>query len=229
MKLKLSPAIRAERDAVMNALRQVVPMLGAMAGPHLEVVLHDVTRPEGSVVGIANGHITGRVVGSSVLDGPHGDRGFAAATREVSRGGAVHSMVEGYETETADGRRLRSASAIFRDADGIPFATLCLNADMSAFQATHAWLQQMLTPFQQVAQAAQTPPASAQQMDTLMKEIIDDATALATTKREQKIQAVRQMQLRGLFIVKGGVQRAAAALQVSRFTIYNYIEELQRR
>lgn len=37
------------------------------------------------------------------------------------------------------------------------------------------------------------------------------------------------MQRRGLFIVKGGVQRAAAALQVSRFTIYNYMEELRRR
>ncbi len=232
MKLKLSPSIRAEREAVINALRQVVPMLGAMAGPHLEVVLHDVTRPEGSVVGIANGHITGRVVGSSVLDGPHGDRGFAAATREVSRGGAIHSMVEDYETETANGRKLRSASAIFRDADGIPFATLCLNADLSMFQATHAWLQQMLAPFRQMAPAAPVPytaPATTQQMDTLMKEIIDDATAMAATKREQKIQAVRQMQLRGLFIVKGGVQRAAAALQVSRFSIYNYIEELQRR
>jgi predicted transcriptional regulator YheO len=231
MKLKLSPAIRAEREAVINALRQVVPMLGAMAGPHLEVVLHDVTRPEGSVVGIANGHITGRVVGSSVLDGPHGDRGFAAATREVSRGGAVHSMVEDYETETADGRTLRSASAIFRDTDGIPFATLCLNADLSMFQATHAWLQQMLAPFGSLppAPVPQMAPATTQQMDTLMKEIIDDATAMAATKREQKIQAVRQMQLRGLFIVKGGVQRAAAALQVSRFSIYNYIEELQRR
>jgi predicted transcriptional regulator YheO len=231
MKLKLSPAIRAEREAVINALRQVVPMLGAMAGPHLEVVLHDVTRPEGSVVGIANGHITGRVVGSSVLDGPHGDRGFAAATREVSRGGAVHSMVEDYETETADGRTLRSASAIFRDTDGIPFATLCLNADLSMFQATHAWLQQMLAPFRSLppAPVPHMTPATTQQMDTLMKEIIDDATAMAATKREQKIQAVRQMQLRGLFIVKGGVQRAAAALQVSRFSIYNYIEELQRR
>lgn len=231
MKIKPSPAIQAERDAVINALRPVVPMLAAMAGTHLEVVLHDVSRPEHSVVAIANGHISGRVVGSSVLEGPHGDKGFAAATRVISSRGAVHSVVDGYTTVTADGRTLKSASAIFRDTSGVPFATLCLNADVSVFQATHAWLEQMLQPFRQ-AEAQASPPAIAAgppQMDALMQEIIGDAVPLAKMSKEEKIQAVREMQRRGLFIVKGGVQRAAAALQVSRFTIYNYMEELRRR
>lgn len=232
MKIKPAPAIQAERDAVINALRPVVPMLAAMAGAHLEVVLHDVGRPENSVVAIANGHISGRAVGSSVLEGPRGDKGFAAATRVISTKGAVHSVVDGYTTVTADGRTLKSASAIFRDASGVPFATLCLNADVSVFQATHAWLEQMLQPFRQV-QAVQAAPRSAAvaapQMDTLMQEIIGDAAPLEKMSKEEKIQAVREMQRRGLFIVKGGVQRAAAALQVSRFTIYNYMEELRRR
>lgn len=231
MKIKPSPAIQAERDAVINALRPVVPMLAAMAGTHLEVVLHDVSRPEKSVVAIANGHISGRAVGSSVLEGPHGDKGFAAATRVISTKGAVHSVVDGYTTLTADGRTLKSASAIFRDASGVPFATLCLNADVSVFQATHAWLEQMLQPFRQAEVEAKPPvPATAApQMDALMQEIIGDAVPLAKMSKEEKIQAVREMQRRGLFIVKGGVQRAAAALQVSRFTIYNYMEELRRR
>lgn len=227
MKIKPSPAIQAERDAVINALRTLVPMLAAMAGPHLEVVLHDVQRPENSVIAIANGHISGRTLGSSVLEGPRDDKGFAAATRVVSRQGAVHSIVDDYETVTAGGRRLKSASAIFRDAEGIPFATLCLNADVSAFQATHAWLEQMLVPVHAVAAAVPAPPPT--QLDALMQEIIGDATALASMKREQKIQAVREMQRRGLFIVKGGVQRAAEALQVSRYTIYNYMEEIRQR
>lgn len=231
MKIRLTPAIQAEREAVLNALRQVVPMLAAMAGPHLEVVLHDVSRPENSVVAIANGHISGRVVGSSVLEGPHGDKGFAAATRVVSPGGAVHSMVDGYETQMPDGRKLKSASAIFRDSDGIPFATLCLNADVGVFQATHAWLEQMLAPVRQIAVVPRAAPAAAsvQQMDTLIQEIIGDAVSLAAMKREQRIEAVREMQRRGLFIVKGGVQRAADALRVSRFTIYNYVEEIRQQ
>lgn len=222
-------SLAAERAAVINALRPVVPMLASMAGPHLEVVLHDVSKPENSVIAIANGHISGRAVGSSVLAGPQNDKGFAAATRIKSKDGAVHSLVEDYVTLTADGRELRSASAIFRDASGTPFATLCLNADLSGFQMAHGWLAQMLKP---MLPASPQPPAEPQ-LDTLMQEIISAAVgpggSAETLSREDKIQAVGAMQRRGLFIVKGGVERAAAALRVSRFTIYNYMEQLRRR
>jgi predicted transcriptional regulator YheO len=228
-------SLAAERAAVINALRPVVPMLAAMAGPHLEVVLHDVSKPENSVIAIANGHISGRSVGSSVLEGPQNDKGFAAATRIHSSDGAVHSLVQDYTTVTADGRELRSASAIFRDASGEPFATLCLNADLSGFQAAQGWLAQMLKPMLLTAAAPETapePPAESQ-MDTLMQEIISQAVGpggnAEALRREDKILAVGAMQRRGLFIVKGGVERAAAALQVSRFTIYNYMEQLRRR
>ncbi len=226
-------SLAAERAAVINALRPIVPMLAAMAGPHLEVVLHDVGRPENSVIAIANGHISGRGVGSSVLAGPHNDKGFAAATRIKSPDGAVHSIVEDYVTVTADGRELRSASAIFRDASGEPFATLCLNADLSGFQFAQGWLTQMLRPLVQAAPPpAPEAPAEAQ-MDTLMQEIIGQAVGADgcadKLTREEKIQAVGAMQRRGLFIVKGGVERAAAALRVSRFTIYNYMDQLRRR
>lgn len=229
-------SLAAERAAVINALRPVVPMLASMAGPHLEVVLHDVSKPENSVIAIANGHISGRNVGSSVLEGPQNDKGFAAATRIKSKDGAVHSLVEDYMTVTADGRKLRSASAIFRDASGEPFATLCLNADLSGFQAAHGWLSRMLEPMVGAAQAPAPMPAAAPaepQMDTLMQEIISEAVgpggSAESLTREDKIQAVGAMQRRGLFIVKGGVERAAAALRVSRFTIYNYMEQLRRR
>lgn len=229
-------SLAAERAAVINALRPVVPMLASMAGPHLEVVLHDVSKPENSVIAIANGHISGRSVGSSVLEGPQNDKGFAAATRIKSKDGAVHSLVEDYMTVTADGRKLRSASAIFRDASGEPFATLCLNADLSGFQAAHGWLSRMLEPMVGAAQSPAPMPAAAPaepQMDTLMQEIISEAVgpggSAESLTREDKIQAVGAMQRRGLFIVKGGVERAAAALRVSRFTIYNYMEQLRRR
>jgi predicted transcriptional regulator YheO len=160
--------VAAERAAVINALRPVVPMLAAMAGPHLEVVLHDVSKPENSVIAIANGHISGRSVGSSVLEGPQNDRGFEAATTLKSSEGAVHSLVEDYVTVTASGRQLKSASAIFRDASGEPFATLCLNADISGFQVAHGWLEQMLKPVAQaMAPAAPDAPVAEPQMDTL--------------------------------------------------------------
>jgi predicted transcriptional regulator YheO len=227
---KLPPEIAAERKALMGALHSVVQMLGGIVGPHVEVVLHDLTTPEASVVALANGHISQRQVGASILEGPREDQGFTGLSEELdTRGAAVHTVIGSYATVTADNRRLRSATVIFRDGGGEPFGALCLNADLSQFEVAHAWLGQLLQPLQSAGAAVAEKP----EMDVLMQEIIRDAVhragkPLSMMKKLEKISAVRAMQQRGLFIVKGGVERAAAALGVSRYTIYNYLEALRR-
>ena len=50
---------------------------------------------------------------------------------------------------------------------------------------------------------------------------------LGKMNKKAKVEAVRVMQERGLFIVKGGVEKAASALGVTRYTIYNYLEQLR--
>jgi predicted transcriptional regulator YheO len=227
---KLPPEIVAERKLLMNALGPIVKMLGGMVGPHIEVVLHDLTQPETSVVALENGHISGRKLGSSILNGPKGDKGFASATEQLDvRGEPVHSVIEGYSTLTDDNRPLKSGTVIFRDSAGEPFVALCLNADMSNFEMAHAWLSQIVQPLQRSAPSVAEKP----EMDVLMHEIISDAVRrhgrpVNMMSKREKTQAVEAMQQRGLFIVKGGVERAAAALGVSRYTIYNYLEALRR-
>src|SRR5688572_22137566 len=101
-----SDARAAERRHVMNALHPIVRMLGTMVGNHIEVVLHDMAKPESSIVAIANGHVSGRRIGNPILSGPKGDRGFAAAKEQLSAGGeGVHSVIEAYATLSRSGRR----------------------------------------------------------------------------------------------------------------------------
>ncbi len=227
---KLPPEIVTERKVLMNALHPIVKMLGSIVGPHIEVVLHDLTKPESSVVALENGHVSNRSLGASILNGPKEDKGFAAAVDELSvRGEPVHSIIEGYSTVTSNNRPLKSATVIFRDATGEPFVALCLNADMSNFEMAHAWLGQFLQPLQKAMPAQSAQP----EMDVLMQEIISDAVRrtgkpITLMNKREKTQAVQTMQQRGLFIVKGGVERAAAALGVSRYTIYNYLEALRQ-
>ncbi len=228
---RLPPAIDAERQQLMKALHPVVQMLGTIVGHHIEVVLHDLTRPESSIVAIANGHVSNRHVGNSILSGPKDDQGFLAAKEALSESGeAVHSIVDDYPTLNRSGQRLKSSTVVFRDASGEPFAALCLNADHTIVEAAHAWLGRLLQPHG-------VPPAAREEepeMDTLMKEIISDAVRrlgkpVGLLNKVERVQAGQAMMQRGLFIVKGGVERAASALGVSRFTIYNYQEALRER
>jgi predicted transcriptional regulator YheO len=67
-------------------------------------------------------------------------------------------------------------------------------------------------------------------MELLMSEIIQESlqrSGQGRMNKQAKVEAVRMMQERGLFIVKGGVEKAASALGVTRYTVYNYLEQLR--
>lgn len=218
-----------ERQLVLGVLQATVRMLGSVLGRNTEVVLHDLTRPEHSVLAIVNGHISGRQVGSPILAGPSHDRGFDAVLQAaLEKGSQEPVVVENYTTQNHDGQALRSATVVFRDADGEPYASLCVNSDLSGISAARACLEQLL------GTALEPTPVASETLDLeqLMTRIIDGALQDARAQgvrfgKAQKLEAVRQMHDGGLFIVKGAVEKAAAALGVTRYTIYNYLEEIR--
>ena len=229
---RLSPEVQREREALLAALGTLVPMLGAMVGDHIEVVLHDLTRPECSVLQIANGHVTGRGPGSPVLAGPGNDKALAI----LAKGKALaepseHVAVFPYPTYARDGRSLVSATAMFRDSLGHTFAALCLNADFHSIEAAQALLARMLPSRHGAVEA---PKVDVPDMEALMLDIISGAVRrygkpVAKMDKEEKTAAVEMMLERGLFMVRGGVERAATALGVTRFTVYNYLEDVKSR
>ena len=222
-------ALNAERQLVFTILASVVKTVGSIIGKNTEVVLHDLTNPAHSVVAIANGHITGRVVGSPVLAGPGQDLGFNAVVQTPGETASPEPMVlENYETRLASGAVLHSATAIYRDSRGTPFAGFCINADLSGLHAARACLDQLLG----TSSTSEVKTIEQPDMELLMAEIIQSALSTTSSsnsamKKQAKLDAVRQMHERGMFIVKGGIEKAAAALGVSRYTIYNYLDEIK--
>lgn len=218
----------------MSILRPVVDLMEQILPPNTELVLHDLTHPDASVVAIANGQVSGRSVGSPILGGPKNDQAFTAAfatTTEASGGG--HAMVGVYPTVSPAGTPLKSATVIFRSESGIPLAALCANVDLQMLKLVHAWVGRAIDGPSNVKANGETHVESAD-MDALMAEIIESAVqnlakpVLLMTK-DEKSKAVEEMLRRGLFIVKGSVPRAAKALGLSRYTVYNYLEEIRRR
>lgn len=215
-----------ERLTIFNVLKAAVTALASVIGRNTEILLHDLDQPEHSVLLIANGHISGRKVGSPVLGGPEQDRGFAAVMDASAKQSGTDPVVLTDYPTTVNGRTLRSATAVFRDSNGHPFASLCINADLTGLNAAQAFLEQL----QPMLQTTTEQPSEPADMELLMAQIIQDSltrVGLRKMNKQAKVDAVRVMQERGLFIVKGGVERAAAALGVTRFTIYNYLEQLR--
>jgi len=100
-------------------LDSYIPLVDAIAetfGKNCEVVLHDLSRPEQSIIKIANGHLTGRDVGSSATD-------FVLSL--LGKRNLKKDYFVGYPTKTKKGVELKSTTVFIRDRKKRVIGALC--------------------------------------------------------------------------------------------------------
>ncbi len=219
-------------DELMAVLSAAVRVIGSVVSCNTEVVLHDLRHPEYSIAEIVNAGVTGRKQGDSVLAGMRTDRAFVNAMEQRSE---PVSLLLDYVSYTREGKPLRSSTAIYRDRNNKPFAALCINVDNAGINDALRVLKSLTgitETHQSLPQPEPQPDSHTGNIEDLMNDIISTTTApesgnsRADTKRTNLI-AVKNMQEKGIFLIKGGVEKAAAALGVTRYTIYNYLEEIK--
>ncbi|TWP51676.1 aminotransferase class V-fold PLP-dependent enzyme [Lentzea tibetensis] len=194
----------APRPAVASALSALVPTVNSMAlalGPDTEVVLHDLGRLPNSIVAIA-GSLTGRTV-----DGPMTDLLLGLVRR-----GTTQDLTD-YETYAPDGRAIRSSTVFVRDDAGVAIGCLCVNR-LAAHSA--------------VAPVESFP----QDVDTLQRVLVEKAVAdvgvpVSLMKKVHKLRVVKVLDEAGFFLIRDSVDHLAGVLDVTRYTIYNYLNEVR--
>ncbi|WP_158616060.1 transcriptional regulator [Erwinia sp. 198] len=213
---------KEDKARLIGEMSAVMDALASVTGQHLEIVLHDLTQPASSVVKIINGHISGRKPGSPLQSAPENDLGFLGLL-EQEPAGENPQVFKDYRTTSARGAALQSSTVMFRDENHQPLISLCFNADHAAVETARALLGQLLP--------ASAPAGDVSSLETRMNEIIRSAmppSGISGASKKEKTEIVRVMQDKGLFIVRGGVEKAAKALGVTRYTIYNYLDEIKK-
>ena len=209
-----------DAEQTLAILATLVEPLSRTLPADAEVVLHDLRRLPNSIVAIA-GDVTGRRVGGPATD---------LLLRKAATGTIATSV--GYETRLPDGRTLRSTTIVVRDTAGTAIAALCINCDVMIWQAVKAIAESML-PEGATEQQPEQPAAErfAQDIDELAQHLLAEAieasgAPVELMQKKHKMAVVNDLKERGFFMLKESVEMAAAALQVTRFTIYNYLNEL---
>ena len=208
-----------EIRSVLKPYIPVAELLAATFGPDCEVVLHDLAAPERSVVYVANPSVTGRKIGDS----------FDQLVRQVILSHELREdYVANYYFTAKNGKRIRSSSLLIRGADGKLEGALCINLDTTRVQAQLDFLQSLLPqpPKAAVPEAAAEPEHISVMIENLMDGIVGGADGAALT-REQRIEKVRFMEEKGLFLMKGSIEKAAEKLGVNKVTIYSYLDEVR--
>lgn len=210
-------------------LKAFVPMVKALAealGPDYEVVLHDVSDPEHSVVAIENGHVTGRNVGSPLTD-------FGLYLLRSPRFKNV-DYVANYMTRTKEGKKLRSTTVFIRDETGEIVGFLCINYDTTKALIVKEFAEQHLK-FQNLEEITGAKEERfASKVEELLAEAMQEIKSLTGkplrfASKEEKLAVIKKLDEKGFFLLKGAVEMLAQELGNSKFTVYAYLREARRK
>ncbi|MCD9025868.1 helix-turn-helix transcriptional regulator [Cohnella silvisoli] len=200
----------------MAFFQSLVKGIAAQFGENCEVVLHDLTRPyESTIVAIENGHITGRKTGD-----PGTNLGLELLKGTVKDGNRFN-----YMTQTKDGRILRSTSLYIHDASGKPIGSLCMNFDITDLKMAEQSLKSLIN-FGTNDEVKETFVSNVNDLlDTLIQqtqEIVGKPVALMS--KEDKMKFISLLDEKGAFLIKKSGEKVCAYLNISKFSLYSYMD-----
>lgn len=217
---------------VITTLKTVSKAIAQLFGRQCEVVVHDLRVPESSIIHLENGHVSGRKVGGPLVGGPTNDVALQWLTQYDSG-----KQVQVYETISKTGSHLKSSTVLFRDEYHKPYAALCINYDISAALTVRQWLTEFIggepgelpsdTLASENGEAFESPDVD-KILDGMIRSSVERQQQPVTQlSKEQRFAIVHELEEKGAFLIKGAVMRVASTLNVSKFTIYNDIDEIR--
>lgn len=202
-------------------------VLGEMFAPILETVVHDLRKPDESIIAIYNGDLTGREVGDAATN----------LGRRLLEGDFPDVLV-GYQNESPNGQKLKSSSLAIRDADGALIGVLGLNMNVSYFDQFGSFIEQFISGKNTDYVSAPERFKSTPNGMTTPKEDIREAinryiTAhnwnAQTLSYADKREIVEHLYANGYFKSRGAVTIIAEELGLTRPSVYNYKNDYVER
>ncbi|WP_055108532.1 helix-turn-helix transcriptional regulator [Paenibacillus ihumii] len=207
--------------------------IAAIVGPKCEVVVHDISDPERSIIFIENGHISGRKIGDGSTD----------LVLKILKGQAYRDRqyIVNYEATGPRGQKFRSSTYFIKDEEGKLVGLMCLNIDITYMEVAAEWINHVLqggslTPPVPMDKPAGDKPQESEflqgNVDDLLQHIIANALSkvnlpIDRLSSNEKIEIVKELNEQGVFLLKGGVSQVASALSISEPTVYRYLQKLR--
>lgn len=207
-------------NEVLPLLETILEGLGKHFGDKFEFVLHDYKNGfRSSIISIVNGEITGRKVGDS------GTKIGLELTKpkQTTEDGRYH-----YSSQTKDGKMLTSSTIYLRDDDGVIIGSLCINFDCSEMVLARNFMDSFLCDKPSTEDTIVYENVEDLINELLMESVEKIGIPVSQMSRENKIEVIQFLQDRGALGIKGGVNKIAKFLGITRYTVYNYINEIKQ-
>lgn len=197
----------------------IADLIAGTFGKECEVAVHDLENPEQSVVYVVNGEVTGRAKGQS----------FDHLIKNVllSKNFKEDRLLN-YTFETSTGKKIRSSSLLIRDEKKKVIGMICINYNTTLYLAMQDSLNAFFANSSNTKFAETDEPEPDQDVMAIIDELIMKIIGSNDTKnlnRKRCVELVKFMDDKGIFLVKGAMDKVAELMGVSRITIYSYLDE----
>ncbi len=212
-------------NSLLTSYFPIAEMVAQTFGKNCEVVIHDLSHPRSSVVYVANGTVTKRKVGQS----------FNHLINEVLLNkNFKDDCTINYTYESEEGKHIKSSSSLIRDAKGEVIGMFCINYDLTLTYALKEEVDQFLPA---VSEPKPTIDNSVELLEngevtTIINNLIDNIigdTDVSQLKRKDNLELVEFMEQKGIFLVKGAIDKVALRMGISKVTVYSYLDEIRNR
>lgn len=198
-------------------LKSLMKGIAKLFGENCEVVLHDLKRSyDQTIVAIENGHVTGRKVGD-----PGTNLGLELLRGEVHEGDKYN-----YIAQTKDGKILRCSSVYAYNQKGQAIGAICINLDITDFIMAEKTIQSLTNGGMDNVVKESFVTNVEDLLDTLLQEAyLYVGKPVAKMSKQDKMKGLLFLDEKGAFLIKKASDRIASFFDISKFTLYNYLEE----
>lgn len=206
-----------------NILKSFIPtmhLIKRMVG-ECEVVLHDMSSPQNSVVFVL-GNVTNRKIGES----------FNHLVKDVLLSKDFEDDCKAnYYFKTDDGKLIRSSTSLIRDEKDKVIGAICVNIDTKMALNSYEFIKALLPNFNFEDSKTKAHHQKNQNINVIVEDIIKQTTLKFKDKKlnkDEKKQIVEFLYNKGIFEVKGSISLVAKHLNIANATIYSYIDDIKQ-
>ena len=205
---------------ILKSYIAVVDGIAKTFGKNCEVVLHDFSKMDRSIIAIVNGHVTGRSIGGPLHE---------SLLKNVLDNNIKENKIN-YTGKSAEGRVLKSSTMFIKDEKEEIIGCICINFDLSELIVSKRVIDDLIQT--QTAKMEQDCEEATNKVNDVLTDIVKktlekSGKPVAYMSKDEKVIIVKDLDYQGAFLIKGAIDYVAKVLCVSRYTIYNYLDEIR--
>lgn len=210
---------KEKEDDVLDFLKRMASCIAVMFGDDCETLIHDMSKPGHPIVAIYNSKVSGRKPGST--RDIYGNDSLETALEAAIR---THDYVNS-QVITKDGKKVKSSTINFK-GKGFSYA-IGINYDYTLVEKMTDVCNSFINVNQNLFEMIE------EKGNQKLDEIMDNCLTIvgkdpSEMNKKDRVQVVRLLKEQEAFQYQKAVTYISERLGVSRYTIYNYIEEVER-